>query len=136
MTQTTADARTPGLLGAASAYSSVVGVPLVTSEGRRVANTALPGMPKEWDDQKKQAVIDAAFIAHAWNCHDDLVKALNAADQWIRLLAKELDIDPSDTTVTISAVGPDGKRELAKVSLAETQLQVRAALAAAKGAGQ
>lgn len=79
--------RTAGKLMAAAAYSSIVGVPLVTSEGRRVANTALPDMPKEWDAHKKQAVIDAAFIAHAWNCHDDLVKALGTALDHIEHMA-------------------------------------------------
>ena len=80
----TAAGRTREKLMAAAAYSSIVGVPLVTSEGRRVANTALPDMPKAWDELKRQAVIDAAFIAHAWNCHDDLVKALEECGKFLR----------------------------------------------------
>lgn len=64
---------------AASAYSSVCGVPIVNQQGRRIANTALPDMPKEWDELKQQAVIDAAFIVTAVNTYPavaELVKAL------------------------------------------------------------
>lgn len=61
--------------------------------------------------------------------HQGLVDALKAADQWIKLLVKEMDIEPEDTTVTVNAVGPDGKRELAKLKLAQSQTQIEAALA-------
>lgn len=67
---------------AASAYSSVVGVPIVDRQGHRVANTAIPDMPKAWDELKKQAVIDAAFICTAVNTYPavtELVEALERA---------------------------------------------------------
>jgi hypothetical protein len=62
---------------------------------------------------------------------DPKVKAaLAAADQWIKILVKELDIDPADTVITVNAVGPDGKRELVKMSLAQSQTQIAAAATA------
>lgn len=69
---------------AASAYSSVCGVPIVNQQGRRIANTALPDMPKEWDELKQQAVIDAAFIVTAVNTYpavEGLVEALEAIER-------------------------------------------------------
>lgn len=67
---------TPMPWSAASKYSSVVGVPIVNQQGRRIGNTALPGYPPEWDHMKRQAEIDAAFIVKAVNNHDALVQAL------------------------------------------------------------
>lgn len=119
--------RTAGKLMAAAAYSSIVGVPLVTSEGRRVANTALPDMPKEWDHLKKQAVIDAEFIAHAWNCHDDLTAALRTALDHIEHMA-----------AWISATNTKAKwsNEIYSFeSLGEDRPAMRAALAATKTGG-
>lgn len=74
---------------AASAYSSVVGVPIVNREGHRIANTAIPDMPKEWDYLKKQAVTDAAFICTAVNTYPvvtELVKALEACQASLALM--------------------------------------------------
>jgi hypothetical protein len=70
---------TPTPWNAASKYSSVVGVPIVNQQGKRIGNTALPGMPPEWDHLKRQAEIDAAFIVKAVNNHEALVKALDWA---------------------------------------------------------
>lgn len=67
---------TPTPWTAASKYSSVVGVPIVSRQGKRIGNTAIPDMPPEWDHLKRQAEIDAAFIVKACNSHDVLVKAL------------------------------------------------------------
>jgi hypothetical protein len=63
---------------AASKYSSVVGVPIVNQQGKRIANTALPDLPPAWDHMKRQAEIDAAFIITAVNNHKALVQALEA----------------------------------------------------------
>lgn len=67
---------TPTPWTAAAKYSSVVGVPIVNQQGKRVGNTAIPAMPREWDHLKRQAEIDAAFIVKAVNNHDALVRAL------------------------------------------------------------
>jgi hypothetical protein len=56
--------------------------------------------------------------------------ALVAADQWIKILVKEMEIDPADTVVTVNALGPDSTRELAKMSLAQAQAQIAEALEA------
>lgn len=118
--------RTAGRLMAASAYSSIVGVPLVTSEGRRVGNTALPNMPKEWDNHKKQAVIDAAFIAHAWNCHDDLTAALKTALDHIEHMAAWI----------TQTNGPDIVKGIYSFeSLGEDAPGMRAALSASRSTG-
>jgi hypothetical protein len=61
---------------AASKYSSVAGVPIVNQQGKRIANTALPNMPAEWADLKRQAEIDAAFIVKAVNNHERIVAEL------------------------------------------------------------
>jgi hypothetical protein len=63
---------------------------------------------------------------------DELTSALRVAEQWINLLVKEMDIEPSETTVTISAktLGVTGSgRDLAKINLAQFQQQIRDALA-------
>jgi len=67
---------TPTPWNAASKYSSVVGVPIVNQQGKRIGNTALPDMPPEWDHLKRQAEIDAAFIVKAVNNHEALVNVL------------------------------------------------------------
>ncbi len=59
-----------------------------------------------------------------------LKAALLSADQWIKILVKEMDIDPADTVVTIKALGPNSTRELAKMSLAQAQAQIAGALEA------
>lgn len=58
----------------------------------------------------------------------DALAALRIADQWIKVLVAELDIEPSETVITVSATSADGKRELAKVNLAESQAQIAATL--------
>jgi hypothetical protein len=65
---------------AATAYSSMWGVPIVNQEGRRIANTALPDMPKEWDELKRQAVIDAAFICTAVNTYPAVEKLIRTLE--------------------------------------------------------
>lgn len=77
---------TPTPWNAAAAYSSIVGVPIVNQQGKRIGNTALPNMPPEWDHMKQQAVIDAAFICRAVNSHEALVKALKLARDRIEYL--------------------------------------------------
>lgn len=72
---------TPTPWNAASKYSSVVGVPIVNQQGKRVGNTALPDMPPEWDHLKRQAEIDAAFICEAVNNHARLTDELELANQ-------------------------------------------------------
>lgn len=64
----------------------------------------------------------------------DLLAALRLADQWIKLLVEEMEIDPSETTVTVSAVGPDAKRELAQMNLEVSQSQIANAIAKAEAA--
>lgn len=61
----------------------------------------------------------------------DAMAALRIADQWIKVLVTELDIEPAETVITIIAVGDGGKRELAKVNLAESQTQIALILAGA-----
>lgn len=67
---------------------------------------------------------------------DDLLAALLSADQWIKLLVDEADIDPDETIVTVKAVGSDGKRPLAEMNLAESQKQFAAAIARAQSEQQ
>ncbi len=74
---------TPTPWNCASRYSSVVGVPIVNQQGRRIGNTALPDMPPEWDRMKRLAEIDAAFICTAVNAYAVMVKALEVErDYW------------------------------------------------------
>jgi hypothetical protein len=75
------------------------------------------------------AKANASLIAAA----PDLLAALRSADQWIKLLCDEMDIEPRDTEVTVSANGPDGRRELAKLNLAESQLNFATVIARAEG---
>lgn len=62
---------------------------------------------------------------------ENAIAALRLADQWLKILVEEMDIDPATTDITISAVSSDGKRELAKVNLAESQAQIALVLAGA-----
>lgn len=48
--------------------------------------------------------------------------------QWFDLLSEELDVDPDETFIRFNAVGPEGERELAKVSLTDTLTRARKAL--------
>jgi hypothetical protein len=74
---------TPTPWNCASRYSSVVGVPIINQQGKRIGNTALPDMPPQWDHMKRQAEIDAAFICKAVNAYAVLVKALEVErDYW------------------------------------------------------
>ena len=73
---TTRPEHTPTPWIAASKYSSVAGVPIVTQQGGRIGNTAMPGMPSEWDHLKLQAEIDAAFIVKAVNNYAAMVAEL------------------------------------------------------------
>jgi hypothetical protein len=77
---------TPTPWMAASKYSSMVGVPIVNQQGKRIGNTALPDMPHEWDHLKRQAEVDAAFIIKAVTNHGALVKALQLARARIEYL--------------------------------------------------
>jgi hypothetical protein len=74
---------TPTPWNCASRYSSVVGVPIVNQQGKRIGNTALPDMPPEWDHMKRQAEIDAAFIVKAVNNHDAMVLLLHQAKAYL-----------------------------------------------------
>jgi hypothetical protein len=67
---------TPTPWNCASRYSSVVGVPIVSRTGQRIGNTAIPDMPPEWDELKRTAEANAAFIVKAVNSHDALMEAL------------------------------------------------------------
>lgn len=71
---------TPTPWNCASAFSSVVGVPIIAQNGKRIGNTALPNMPEnmpsEWDEFKRDAVANAAFIVKVVNAHEAVVKAL------------------------------------------------------------
>lgn len=69
---------TPAPWNCATAYSSVVGVPIIARNGKRIGNTALPDMPKEWDSLKEEAVANAAFICRAVNSYEPMRKALEA----------------------------------------------------------
>jgi hypothetical protein len=80
---------TPTPWNAASAYSSICGVPIVSQTGGRVGNTALPDMPKEWDELKQRAVADAALIVKAVNNHEALVETLKAAREQIETLSED-----------------------------------------------
>ena len=83
---------------AAASYSSVCGVPIVNREGRRVANTAILDMPKEWDELKLQAVIDAAFICKAVNTYpavEELVKALEHCQSALAMVISPVAIKSS-----------------------------------------
>ena len=82
---------TPTPWNAAAAYSSVVGVPIVNQKCQRVGNTALPGMPKEWDDMKQRAVADAALIVAAVNNHAPMLKSLEHCAQLFDTLANKMD---------------------------------------------
>lgn len=101
---------TPTPWNAASAYSSAVGVPIVNQRGQRVANTALPGMPAEWDEMKKRAVVDAALICRAVNNHHALVD----------LVQTLLDNDPSEPVADNGMTVLDAWRERAGRVLAQT----------------
>lgn len=57
--------------------------------------------------------------------------ALRKAKVWLDLLIDEADVEPEETDITVSVVGPEGKREVAKLRLSET-LEEIAALAPAK----
>ena len=109
---------TPTPWNAATKYSSVVGVPIVNTQGKRIGNTALPDMPAEWDHLKRQAEIDAAFICIAVNNHDTLVKALH-------------DVIPILKACRMSVgLGPN---QLARIAKAEAVL---AAVAGSGGSGK
>jgi hypothetical protein len=82
---------TPTPWNAASAYSSVCGVPIINQKGQRVGNTALPDMPKEWDELKERAVADAALIVTAVNNHAPMVKSLTHCASLFATLADKLD---------------------------------------------
>lgn len=84
-------AHTPTPWNAASAYSSVCGVPIVNQKGQRIGNTALPDMPKEWDELKERAVADAALIVTAVNNHAPMVKSLEHCAQLFDTLAQTID---------------------------------------------
>lgn len=60
-----------------------------------------------------------------------LYQALEAMRTWIGVVAEHLDLDPDATKVSINAVGPDGKRELAGRSLRSICDQADLALAEA-----
>lgn len=85
------DAHTPTPWNAASKYSSVVGVPIINQQGKRIGNTALPDMPPEWDHLKRQAEIDAAFIVTAANNHAPMLKSLEHCAKLFDTLAQTLD---------------------------------------------
>ncbi len=103
---------TPTPWNCASRYSSVVGVPIINQQGRRVGNTALPDMPPEWDHMKRQGEIDAAFICKAVNNHDALVNhlrrlAVRACDEAaLELIHSIVGDDPY--SVMPSSVGGSG----------------------------
>lgn len=57
--------------------------------------------------------------------------ALGAMRAWLGIIADKIDLDPDGTRVTINAVGPNGKREVATRSLRDIYEQADAALATA-----
>lgn len=59
---------------------------------------------------------------------EELEGALRPAQLWLKTLVDECDLDPEDTAYTVNAVSPEGKRTLARVTLASTQAQIAAAL--------
>lgn len=62
-----------------------------------------------------------------------LLSALKAAHLWLNTLVDQIDIDPEDTAYTATIVSPDGKREAAKRTLAESLAQIDAAISNAEG---
>lgn len=69
---------------AAIEYSSVFGILIINQQGQRVANTALPDLPKSWDTTRNLA--DAELIAKAVNSYDSnqaLIAELREALQYI-----------------------------------------------------
>lgn len=82
---------TPTPWNCASRYSSMVGVPIINQQGKRIGNTALPDMPPEWDHLKRQAEIDAAFIITAANNHAPMLKTLEHCAALFDTMAVKLD---------------------------------------------
>jgi hypothetical protein len=66
---------------------------------------------------------------------EPLRDALEAMRTWLGVVADHLDLDPDMTRITINAVGPDGKREVAARSLRSILEQADAALFAPSGDG-
>lgn len=88
---------TPTPWNAATAYSSICGVPIINQKGQRVGNTALPDMPKEWEELKQRAVADAAFICKAVNSHEAMVKALEKVRSYnVDIAAGRINYRPHD----------------------------------------
>ena len=48
---------------------------------------------------------------------DAVREALRSLHTWVSVVAEKFDLDEDITCVRVSAVGPDGKRELASLSL-------------------
>lgn len=59
----------------------------------------------------------------------ELHQQLSAARQWLKVFIDEMDIDPADTSITISAVGPEGKRAMVAVTLERSLSEIDRALA-------
>ena len=60
------------------------------------------------------------------------LNALMAASQWLDVLVERFDIVSSETMFTVNVVGPEGRREVARRSLAESLAQIDDAIAEAQ----
>jgi len=59
---------------AASAYSSVVGIPIVAQTGKRIANTSMPGFPDDYGNDETN-LANARLISAAPEMYEALKKA-------------------------------------------------------------
>ncbi len=61
---------------------------------------------------------------------DEAIDVLRAAKLWLDALVQASDIDPDETRLTVSAVSPSQRQELATVTLTKTLARIDAAIAA------
>ncbi len=81
---------TPTPWNCASAYSSICGVPIVGQDGKRIGNTALPQMPKEWVRHHGDTGVSELTVNHEGGpcecaCHED------ANDDWMEQEYREME---------------------------------------------
>lgn len=62
-----------------------------------------------------------------------LAQALSSTKTFLRMICDEIEADDDETVVAIKAIGPNGSRELAQVSLRQVIEQADAALSEVEG---